>query len=121
MPSVTRPTAAGLIGNDLLMRSRLQSALPGVALLTAPIEPDAGAPGCLFVDLNTDADTRVPAIARWRTAFPDLVIVGFCGHEEAETRRQAMAAGATRVVTNGGLAAEARRVAEQLPQSSAHD
>jgi DNA-binding NarL/FixJ family response regulator len=90
-----RPKVA-LIGDDLLMRSRVESA---AGQLVDPEDAEV----CL-VDLNRDPSVAIERIAHLSRACPSLEIVGFCDHGADETRLQAMAAGAVKVVTNSAVA-----------------
>ena len=101
-----------LISSDLMFASRLELAVRASGFRVTRVSGDwtptpvAG----VFVDLNADVEDRIEAIRLLRRSVPALPIIGFCNHEEKERRKEAMAAGATQVVTNGGLQGVALRL-----------
>jgi len=101
-----------LISADLMFASRLEVVVraggAGVRTRSSAWEPERV--DAVFVDLNDDVAPRTALIARLRALDPVMPIIAFCGHEEKERRSQAMAAGATQVVTNGGLQGVALRL-----------
>ncbi len=111
MPVMSKPGRVAFLGDDLLLRSRVVAALDDIECVVVRVdEAPTATVDALFVDLNHAVAARVAAVAAWRAQLRDVTIVGFCSHGESEVRRQAMAAGADRVVTNGGVAAETRRL-----------
>ncbi|MGD0833467.1 MAG: hypothetical protein ABSA40_03445 [Candidatus Dormibacteria bacterium] len=102
-----------LLGADLILSSRLRSALTarGVALVATPREENLPDAPLLFVDLNSDAEARLETIGRLRHRNAGAMIVGFCDHDDNQLRRRAMAAGASQVVANRHLADAALRLA----------
>ena len=84
-----------MIGGDLMMRSRVESA---VGKLVQPELADV-----CFVDLNRDTSVAIGRIADLSRSYPQLEIVGFCDHGADDTRIAAMAAGANRVVANSTM------------------
>ena len=110
----TRPRWIGLVGTDLMLRSRVVAALGTIPLqrvsgvADVPTgQVDEGA--CVLVDLNTSPEQGIATISNLRAAHPTVELIGFCSHQDRELRQQAMAAGANRVITNGTLQAEVRR------------
>jgi DNA-binding NarL/FixJ family response regulator len=102
-----------LLGADLILSSRLRSALAArdVALVAARDERRLPDVSLVLVDLNSDAEARLEAIGRLRHRNAGAMIVGFCDHDAAGLRRRAMAAGASQVVANRHLADAALRLA----------
>ncbi len=94
-----------LFGTDLLLASRLRSALSeaGVGLIEATRDDLLPAVPLLFVDLNHEAEARLEAITRLRGRNPTATIVGFCNHEERAVIQRAVAAGCDQVVANRNL------------------
>jgi DNA-binding NarL/FixJ family response regulator len=113
---MAKARTVGLVSDDLMFASQLQSAMTRVggacALVVGDAVPDVDA---LFVDLNTRAGERLDLITRIRAQRPQLSIAGFCHHGERELRRRALAAGATRVINNGALQAVALRIDGRIP------
>jgi DNA-binding NarL/FixJ family response regulator len=107
-----QPPRAALLGTDLMLSSRLRTALAsGGAGLVEEARDDLLPPVPLvFVDLNQDADARIDAIARLRGRDGSATIVGFCNHDDRDLIRRAMAAGATQVIANRHLAEAAVRL-----------
>jgi DNA-binding NarL/FixJ family response regulator len=101
-----------LLGTDVLLASRLRSALSGggVGLIEATRDDLLPPVPFLFVDLNHDLDTRIEAIARLRSRNPSATIVGFCNHDEKALMRRAVAAGADHAVANRSLPETALRL-----------
>lgn len=99
-----RGRSVALVGDDLMFASQLQAALATrggtCALVIGDRVPRAD---CVFVDLNRDTDHRLALIATLRRERPAQEIVGFCHHGERGLRRQALEAGASRVINNGAL------------------
>ena len=112
--AATRPRWIGLVGTDLMLRSRVVAALGGIplqrvgAVADVPVDGTVDAP-CVFVDLNSHPEQGLNTISDLRAAFPAAELIGFCSHQDREMRQQAMAAGADRVITNGTLQAEVLR------------
>ena len=106
------PQRVALLGTDLLLASRLRSALSGggVCLIEATRDDLLPPVPLLFVDLNHDAEDRLEAISRLRSRNPSATIVGFCNHEEKGLIRRAVAAGANHAVANGSLPEAALRL-----------
>ena len=106
------PQRVALLGTDLLLASRLRSALSGggVCLIEATRDDLLPPVPLLFVDLNHDAEDRLEAISRLRGRNPSATIVGFCNHEEKGLIRRAVAAGANHAVANGSLPEAALRL-----------
>jgi DNA-binding NarL/FixJ family response regulator len=106
------PRRVALLGTDLLLASRLRSALSGggVCLIEATRDDLLPPVPLLFVDLNHDAEDRLEAISRLRGRNPSATIVGFCNHEEKGLIRRAVAAGANHAVANGSLPEAALRL-----------
>ena len=104
--------SVALVSDDLMFASQLQAAIRRAggefALVVGEAVPLAST---LFVDLNRDVEQRLELISSLHDEQPDLEIVGFCHHAERGIRRQALAAGARRVVNNGALQAVALRLA----------
>jgi DNA-binding NarL/FixJ family response regulator len=102
-----------LLGADLILSSRLRSALAarGVALVAAPKDDRLPDVSLVFVDLNSDTEARLEAIGRLRLRHGGAMIVGFCDHADRDLRRRAMAAGASQVVANRRLPDAALRLA----------
>lgn len=93
-----------VVGDDLLMASRLLSALRarGIAVLQLRGEPLPAA-DVTVVDLNARHDVQMQLISSLRARDPAQTIIGFCSHTDRQRRRQAMACGASQVVTNDSL------------------
>jgi DNA-binding NarL/FixJ family response regulator len=106
------PQRAALLGTDLMLASRLRSALSGggVDLIEASRDDLLPPVQLLFVDLNHEPDDRLEAIARLRSRNPSATIVGFCNHDEKALIRRAVAAGSDQVVANRSLPEAALRV-----------
>lgn len=104
--------SAALLSDDVMFASQLQAAMRRahgtLALVVGDALPQVDT---VFVDLNSQIDSRLQKIAELRGERPGLAIVGFCHHAERELRRRALAAGATRVVNNGALQVVALRLA----------
>jgi DNA-binding NarL/FixJ family response regulator len=104
-----------LIGNDLLLSSKVEAAVratgAGFAVGRLPFNPDGKLPksDVVFIDLNFE-ESGIAAIAAVRRTQPDTKIVAFCGHEERERRKRAMAAGASLCVTNGAIVPAVRKL-----------
>jgi DNA-binding NarL/FixJ family response regulator len=107
-----QPFRAALLGTDLLLASRLRSALSGggVGLIAATRDDLLPPASLLFVDLNHEPDARLEAIARLRSRNPSATIVGFCNHDEKGLIQRAVAAGSDQVVANRSLPEAALRV-----------
>jgi len=107
-----KPGRVALVSDDLMFDSRLRAALgPGGINLSSSSGdalPDAE---LVFVDLNRHPEQRLEIIDGLRRARPDAVIVGFCHHGDKQLRTDAMARGASQVVTNGSVPAVALRLA----------
>ena len=103
---------AALLGTDLMLASRLRSALSGggVDLIEASRDDLLPPVPLLFVDLNHAAEDRLEAIARLRSRNPSATIVGFCNHDEKALIRRAVAAGSDQVIANRSLPEGALRV-----------
>jgi DNA-binding NarL/FixJ family response regulator len=103
---------AALLGTDLMLASRLRSALSGggVGLIEATRDDLLPPVRVLFVDLNHDAEDRLEAIARLRSRNPSATIVGFCSHEDKGLILRAVAAGADQAVANRYLPEAALRL-----------
>lgn len=113
MPPVRR---VALVSDDLMFQSQLSAALrrAGSELATPSREALAADPGgfdAVFVDLNRDIPHRLGLIAGLRERDLERSIVAFCHHGDQETRRMAMAVGASQCITNGALQAAALRLA----------
>lgn len=121
MPAMSDPRQVGLISADLMFQSRLDSPVSRhrarLAVSTSDFLPPESDP--VFVDLNSATEVRLELIARLRQRQPRTVIIGFCGHDDRETRRQAMARGANQVVTNGALATVCDRLLGSVSKDSA--
>jgi DNA-binding NarL/FixJ family response regulator len=106
------PQRVALLGTDLLLASRLRSALSGggVCLIEATRDDLLPPVPLLFVDLNHHAEDRLEAISRLRSRNPSATIVGFCNHEEKGLIRRAVAAGSDQVVANRSLPEAALRL-----------
>ena len=106
------PQRVALLGTDLLLASRLRSALSGggVCLIEATRDDLLPPVPLLFVDLNHDAEDRLEAISRLRGRNPSATIAGFCNHEEKGLIRRAVAAGSDQVVANRSLPEAALRL-----------
>lgn len=104
--------SAALVSDDLMFASQLQAAMKrargNLALVVGTAVPKADT---VFVDLNTQTESRLELIAEIRRERPGIEIVGFCHHAERQLRRRALAAGATRIVNNGALQVVALRLA----------
>lgn len=99
-----------LWGNDLILASQVQAVARDAGVeFTLCRGADVPASDVVFVDLNFD-DSGITTIGQVRAAQPEANIVGFCGHEEKVRRQRAMEAGASSCVTNGSVAATARRL-----------
>jgi len=110
---MTEMPPVGLLSGDLIFGSQLASALQAAGMTvtnTRDQEMVAGRP-IVFVDLNSDIDQRLGAIAALRAGDPHCNIVGFCHHGEGELRRRGMAAGASQVIANRYLRQAAVRLA----------
>lgn len=107
-------SAVALLGDDLMMRSRLESALEpsGIALGASRDLAMLPETDLVFVDLNYQVEERLAAIAELRSRKPELTICGFCSHSEKDARRRAMAAGANHVVTNESVPKAALRLVD---------
>ena len=108
MAAMTAPDVA-LVSGDLLFASRLRATLGAgtVALVAGATVPEVRT---VFVDLNSDVETRLLLVADLR-ARGDVRIIGFCQHDDREVRIRAMEHGADQVVTNGSLQEAALRLA----------
>jgi DNA-binding NarL/FixJ family response regulator len=96
------------VGPDLLLGSRLDAPVRAAGGELVRGGPDAvDGIDTVFVDLNAPEGLEAIAELRRRGA---ATLVGFCRHTDAEMRRQAMAAGADQVITNGALEAAALRI-----------
>ena len=115
MAAMTQPARrrVALVSGDLMFQSQLSAALSRNGGDLVPVSgrelPDLDF-DTAFVDLNADTPHRLGMIARIRQDSPAMEIVAFCHHEQDQTRRQAMALGATSCVTNGALQAVALRI-----------
>ena len=91
-----------LFGTDLLLASRLRSALSeaGVGLIEATRDDLLPPVSLLFVDLNHDTESRLEAVTRLRDRNPTGTIGGFCNHEEKVVIQRAVIAGCDQVVAN---------------------
>jgi DNA-binding NarL/FixJ family response regulator len=98
-----------LVSGDLILASRLSSALAGLATLRMVDGSGLPTATTVFVDLNDDADARIELISALRSRGAARLIA-FCQHDERELRIRAMAQGADQVVTNGALAQAALRL-----------
>jgi DNA-binding NarL/FixJ family response regulator len=107
-----RPFSAALLGTDILLASRLRSALSGggAGLIEATRDDLLPPVPLLFVDLNHDSDSRLAAIARLRSRNPSATIVAFCNHDEKDLIRRAVAAGTDEVIANRSLPDAALRL-----------
>ena len=109
---MTGARSVALVSDDLMFASQLQSAMRraggSCALVVGERVPEVDA---VFVDLNARAEERLLLIASLREERPSLSIAGFCHHGDRALRRQALHAGATRVINNGALQAVALRLA----------
>jgi len=90
---------------DLIFRSKIEAMASslGVDVTTAtPTDDLALPPGTqrVLVDLTAGGDP-CGAIQRFRAADPDLEIIGFFPHVEIERKKNAEAAGATKVLPRG--------------------
>jgi len=112
IPAMYPTQRAALLGTDLMLASRLRSALSGggVGLIEATRDDLLPPVPLLFVDLNHDAENRLEAISRLRSRNPSATIVGFCNHEEKGLIRRAVAAGSDQVVANRSLPEAALRL-----------
>ena len=98
-----------LVSGDLLLASRLRSALRDTAVVRLATGGDVPQAENVFVDLNADVDARIELIAALR-ARGNVRIIGFCQHDERAVRIRAMEEGADQVVTNGALQEAALRL-----------
>lgn len=97
-----------LVGSDLLRLSQLETAVRHAGGTFAVAADDGELTGlsgasAVLVDLNSNAASRCDLVRRIHETHPDIPIIGFCSHGDGEVRRQAMAAGASQVVTNGAI------------------
>ena len=97
---------------DLIFRSKIEAiaANVGANVTTGMPSPDLELPPGttrVLVDLTAGGDP-VDVIARFRAADPALEIIAFFPHVEIDRKKQAQAAGATKVLPRG-------TVVEQLP------
>lgn len=110
-------------GIALLVRDRLvqeravrvarRLGLEALQLRSADGEPSSVAPAGLLVELELDG--AIAALARWRAAHAQLIIVGFLATPEPELWAQAEEAGADLVTTRGRADRElGRLVADHL-------
>ncbi|MFN2568943.1 MAG: hypothetical protein ABR564_05005 [Candidatus Dormibacteria bacterium] len=100
-----------LVSDDLMFDSRLRAALgPGGVALTTDGGDEVGDTEMVFVDLNRDQQRRLEVITGLRRSRPTATIIGFCHHGERQLRIEAMARGASQVVTNGSVPAVALRL-----------
>jgi len=102
-----------LLGSDLIMASRIRSALSPhrLQLLQVSRGDQVGPSRLVFVDLNADVEARISAIARMRHREDLASIVAFCDHDQDGVMKRAMAAGASQVVANRHVATAAARLA----------
>jgi DNA-binding NarL/FixJ family response regulator len=118
---MTEMRQVGLISGDLMWRSRIEgpvSAAGGLLVVSSSEFLPTGV-DLVLVDLNEAVGRRVEAVARLRDERPDAVVVGFCRHEDRETRRQAMAAGADQVITNASVLPACTRLLAREPLDTA--
>jgi len=110
--SGTGRVGVALLGSDLILSSRLESALApqGVRVARAAEETALAPAPVVFIDLNSHTEGRLQVIGRLHSRDPKAVIVGFCDHDERDVRRRAVAAGAHQVVANRHLAEAAARI-----------
>ena len=112
MVAMGSPGAIALVSDDLMFASQLTTTMRRAGGTAAVVAGDAvPAVDTVFVDLNAAIEARLALITRLRRERPQLDIVGFCGHEERDVRRRALASGATRVINNGTLQVVALRLA----------
>ena len=85
---------AVIVAADLLLRARLE-ALARSAGLAPDVHRKLPAPGDLpeVLVLDLDAPDALDGVVAWRERWPDLRIVGFVSHVDAERRRAAEAVG----------------------------
>lgn len=109
---MTEARRAALLGTDLMLASRLRTALSGegVALTEATRDDLIPEVSLVFVDLNHEPDARVEAITRLHGRNPTATLVGFCDHGNKALILRAVAAGACQVVANRYLAEAAVRL-----------
>ena len=111
MVAMASPGAIALVSDDLMFASQLTTTMRRAGGSAAVVVGDAvPAVDTVFVDLNAAIEERLELISRLRSERPALDIVGFCGHEERDVRRRALASGATRVINNGTLQIVALRL-----------
>lgn len=108
MAAMAGPNIA-LVSSDLLLASRLRAALRGIATVAVVAGEEVPPAEVVFIDLNTDADSRIELIAALR-ARGEGRIIGFCQHDDRAVRVRAMERGADQVVTNGALQQAALRL-----------
>lgn len=101
-----------LISDDLLFASQLKAVITrtGGTLAMAANSKVLGEVDAIFVDLNSAVEERIQTIADLRVRRPESTIIAFCHHAAREVRQQAMVAGASQVLANGGLQAAALRL-----------
>lgn len=106
-----------LIDNQLLFISQISSKLTALGLEVEALRPNndgllekAAQSSLVLVNLGFAGEKALELVRTVRKGWPELPIVGYCGHEEKEWIEAGLAAGATAVVPNSQITLNLKKV-----------